>query len=228
MNQRKLYYNAMIKQTMLYASTVWTSFSVENIRKVLQKRAARVILGADTKANSVKLFKQLRWVPFFHEARINKLILVYKRIFGECPPYLTQILVRKVDVNGRSSRHGHLNLICPRFKRETEGGRSFSGICCLPILKTSLLLQALKNQFSNILWTVVRNWTILSSNFSISPFLLLVFTNASHSFLIFIFLVIIARFKTLFIFLTSNILSFFCTFYMRATSLSVITVVCYL
>ena len=132
LDQRKLYYNAMIKPTMLYASTVWTSCSVENIRKVfrLQKRAARVILGADTKANSVKLFKQIGWVPFdfilFHEARINKLILVYKRIFGECPPYLTQILVRNVDVNGRSSRHGHLNLICPLLKRETEGGRSFS------------------------------------------------------------------------------------------------------
>ena len=58
LDQRKLYYNAMIKQIMLYASTVWTSCSVENIQKVfrLQKRAARVILGADTKANSVKLF----------------------------------------------------------------------------------------------------------------------------------------------------------------------------
>ena len=88
--------------------------------------AACVILGADTKANSVKLFKQLGLVPFYHEARINKLILVYKRIFGECPPYLTQMLVRNVDVNGRSSSHGHLNLICLRFKRETGGGRSFS------------------------------------------------------------------------------------------------------
>ena len=57
LEQRKLYYNAMIKQTMLYASTVWTSCSVENIQKVfrLQKRTASVILGADTKANSVKL-----------------------------------------------------------------------------------------------------------------------------------------------------------------------------
>ena len=29
LDHRKLYYNAMIKQTMLYASTVWTSCSVE-------------------------------------------------------------------------------------------------------------------------------------------------------------------------------------------------------
>ena len=58
LDQRKLYYSAMIKQTMLYASTVWTSCSVENMQKVfkIQKHAARVILGADTKANSVQLF----------------------------------------------------------------------------------------------------------------------------------------------------------------------------
>ena len=50
---------------MLYASTVWASCSVENIRKVFrQKCAARVILGADRKANNVQLFKQLGFVPF--------------------------------------------------------------------------------------------------------------------------------------------------------------------
>ena len=129
---------------MLHASTVWTSCSVKNIQKVfrLQKHTARLILGADTKGNSVKL---------------NKPILVYKRIPGQCPPYLAQMLVRNVDVNGISSRHGHLNLSAPfypRSKRErlrVEGLSQYpitaSRMCCLPILKTSPLLQESKNQF---------------------------------------------------------------------------------
>ncbi|PFX17087.1 putative RNA-directed DNA polymerase from transposon BS [Stylophora pistillata] len=73
-DQRKLYYNAMIKQTMLYASTIWTSCSAENLQKVfkLQKHAAHVILGADTEANSVQLFRKLDWDPFFHEAKVNR------------------------------------------------------------------------------------------------------------------------------------------------------------
>ena len=127
-DQRKLYYNAMIKQTMLYASTIWTSCSAENLQKVfkLQKRAARVILGADTKANSVQLFRKLDWVPFFHEAKVNRSLMVYKRLSGDCPPYMSQMLVRNADINERSSRHGQLNLVCPRFKRESEGGRSFT------------------------------------------------------------------------------------------------------
>ena len=62
LDQKKLSYNATVKQTMLYASTVWASCSVENIRKVfrLQKCAERVILGAVRKANNV----QLGLVPF--------------------------------------------------------------------------------------------------------------------------------------------------------------------
>ena len=53
----------------MYGSSVWISTSVDNLNKVfrLQKRAARVILNADTRANSVDLFKELSWLPFFHE-----------------------------------------------------------------------------------------------------------------------------------------------------------------
>ena len=81
--ERILYFNTMIKQTMLYGLTVWTSCATENINKVfkLQKRAARVILEADTRANSVDLFKKLDWIPFYDEAKINKCILVCKCFF---------------------------------------------------------------------------------------------------------------------------------------------------
>ena len=61
LDQRILYYNATIKQTMMYGSSVWDFTSVDNINKVfrLQKRATRVILNADTRANSADLFKEL-------------------------------------------------------------------------------------------------------------------------------------------------------------------------
>ena len=126
--ERILYYNAMIKQTMMYGSIVWSSCSIENVNKVfkLQKRAARVILAADTRTNSVDLFKKLNWIPFYDEVKINKCTLVFKRFLGDCPPYLTNILKTNRDIHSRVSRHGSYNLVCPRFSRETEGGRSFA------------------------------------------------------------------------------------------------------
>ena len=69
--QRILYYNAMIKQLMLYGFTVWSNCSSVSIMRVfkLQKRAIRVILEVKTSSNSIKLFKKLSWLPFFDEIK---------------------------------------------------------------------------------------------------------------------------------------------------------------
>ena len=115
LDQRILYNNSMIKQTMMYGSGVWVSTSVDNLNKVfrLQKRAARVILNADTKANSVDLFRELNWLPLFHEAMINQCALVYKRLNRVCPDYMLELLKRNIDIRSteRQSRYGSLNLI---------------------------------------------------------------------------------------------------------------------
>lgn len=81
--QRILYYNAMIKQVMLYGSTIWSNCSADNLTRILklQKRAAQVILGTDTRSNSVNLFK-LGWLPFNDEAKVNKCSLVLKHLQG--------------------------------------------------------------------------------------------------------------------------------------------------
>ena len=91
LDEQKLYYNAMIKQQMQYASTVRTSCSTKNTQKVfkLQKRAARVILEANAKANGVQLFRKLHWVPFFREPKVNRLLMVYKQRSGDCPAYMS-------------------------------------------------------------------------------------------------------------------------------------------
>ena len=90
----------MIKQEMLYASTVWSSCSLGNLQRVfrLQKRAARVILDADaTRANSVKLFKELNWLPVHFEVKINISTQVYKFINGQSPSYLNELLILNSD-----------------------------------------------------------------------------------------------------------------------------------
>ena len=119
----------MIKQIVMYSSSVWVSTSVYNLNKVfrLQKRAARVILKAYTRENSVDLLGELNWLPFFHEAKINQCALVYKRLNGVCPDYMLELFKRNIDIRSteRKSRYGSLNLICPKYKRKSEGARTF-------------------------------------------------------------------------------------------------------
>ena len=117
------------KQTMIYGSSVWVSTSVDNLNKVssLQKGAARVIVNADTRANSVDLFREINLLAFFHEGKINQCALVYKRLNGVCPDYMLELLKRNIDTHSseRQSRYGSLNFICPKYKREPEGARTF-------------------------------------------------------------------------------------------------------
>ena len=77
----------MIKQVMLYGSTIWSNCSADNLTKILklQKRAARVILGTDPRLSSLNLFNKLGWLPFYDEAKVNKRSLVLKPLQGNCP-----------------------------------------------------------------------------------------------------------------------------------------------
>ena len=112
----------------MYASSVWTTCSTENLNKVLklQKRAARVILKADRYENSVNLFKKLGWLTFYDESKVVKSSLVYKRLHGDTADYLVSILPRNTDIHNRNTRNGHINLYCSRYKYESDGGNSFS------------------------------------------------------------------------------------------------------
>ena len=128
--QRILYYNAMIKQVMrmIYGSTIWSNCSADNLTRILklQKRATRVISGADTRSNRVILFNKLGWLPFYDEAKVNKCSLVLKRLQGNCPSYMYDLFKCNADLHKRSGRYTALNLVCPRYNREPDGGRTFS------------------------------------------------------------------------------------------------------
>jgi hypothetical protein len=132
-------------QPMMYGSTVWSACSRENLERVLrlQKRAARVILDADMRANSAELFKKLNRLPFFCEVKIQICVLTHKRLYGECPAYIKEMLRVNSDIHNRSSRYGSINIVCPRFKRETEGGRTFS-------VRMSRIWNSLPNELKSI------------------------------------------------------------------------------
>ena len=128
-NERLTFYNAIIKPVMMYGSLIWGSTSTNNLRRVfrLHKRAARVILGERTKEErTINLFKKLEWLPFYDKINVNKLCLVFKCLNDQCPEYLSNTLRRVSDISTGQSRHGRFTLRCPKYSRETEGGKTFA------------------------------------------------------------------------------------------------------
>ena len=60
------------------------------------------------------------------ECEIAKCSLAFKRINNEVPQYISERLTLNSERHSRTTRYCNLNFICPRFKRKTEGGSTFS------------------------------------------------------------------------------------------------------
>ena len=39
---------------------------------------------------------------------------------------ISDMFPRNTDIHSRVTRHGHINIVCPRYKRENEGRKSFT------------------------------------------------------------------------------------------------------
>ena len=128
LNQRLQYYNSVIRPIMSYANVIWASCDKELLYRIfkLQKRAPRVVCYADRLASSVALFNMLGWIPFYEQHKIDKCALMYKRVNGMLPNYLNDHLVLNNKRHSRNTRYATINAVCPKYKRETEGGRSFA------------------------------------------------------------------------------------------------------
>ena len=66
----------------MYGSSIWTLSSrvYFDIIFKFQKCIARAILDPDSRARTVPLFNELKWLPFYEEATINRDMSLYKRV----------------------------------------------------------------------------------------------------------------------------------------------------
>ena len=113
---------------MSNASLIWSSCDKEQLYRVLklQKRAARVILYVDRQASCVALFNKLSWILFYEQSRIYKCSIIYKRINGTSPIYLNDHIIVNNNRHARNTRYANINILCPKYRRETGGGQTFS------------------------------------------------------------------------------------------------------
>ena len=81
---------------------------------------------ADRQASAVDLFNKLSWIPFYEQSRIDKCSIIYKRINGTLPTYLNDHIIINNNRHARNTRYANINIVCPKYRRETEGGRTFS------------------------------------------------------------------------------------------------------
>ena len=55
---------------------------------------------------------------------------MFNGLLGTLPPYLKDLITVNNEVHSRNTRYSSLNLLCPRYKREAEGGRTSAVSSC--------------------------------------------------------------------------------------------------
>ena len=122
----------MIRPVMAYVNVIWSSCDKHSLNRVLklQKRAARIILDADSQASSVKLFNKLKWIPFYEQAKIAKCCITCKRLQGHVLAYLKSLLKLSSETHSRQTKYANFNVACPIVKHQKEGGRTFTVTTC--------------------------------------------------------------------------------------------------
>ena len=66
---------------------------------------------ADRMTPSVALFNKLGWIPFYEQHKIDKCIIMYKRINGYLPNYLNEHLILNNKRHSRNTRYSSINAI---------------------------------------------------------------------------------------------------------------------
>ena len=77
----------------------------------------------------MELFNKLSWIPFYEQCNIDKCSILYKRVNGYLSGYLNDHILHILNnsnVHSRSTRYANVNAICSKYKRETEGCKTFT------------------------------------------------------------------------------------------------------
>ena len=70
------------------------------------------------------------------------------------------MFLRDADVHSKVTRHGHINVVCPRSKRENEGERSFT---ISDIKSWNSLPHELRKNNSSVLKTHLRKYNAVDN-----------------------------------------------------------------
>ena len=124
----KLYYNSYILPIFDYCCIIWSRSSALNTNRLLklQKRAARIILGADIMTPSKHMFKELQWLSFQQRVNYHTCLLVYKSLNGLAPEYLSQLFTKTSEMHSRNLRSVDNDELRVPFARTNYFAKSFS------------------------------------------------------------------------------------------------------
>ena len=124
------FFNSCIHNLFIYCSSALGNCSSYLLSRLLllQKRAARLLLGADFTEPSVSLFSKLKWLPIFDLIKLRKLVISFTILHNPDAPFCLKRkfnFLSSVRSTGLRTRACAFNLQVP-YPRSNSGKRTFA------------------------------------------------------------------------------------------------------
>ena len=118
--------NAFVFSKLFYCSTVWSSTSKKNVRKLqlVQNYACRIVAGLRKYDHVSEALKSLKWLSVRNKPLFNDLVMGYKCLKNLTPGYLHGRFQYRAKTNQRVSRQSN-DLTLPRYRLAT-GRKTFT------------------------------------------------------------------------------------------------------
>ena len=99
----------------------------------------------------------MKWIPFYEENKVGSCSLVFKLIQGTVYQLFNKHFTVNNQIHTRNTGYANFKLVCPKYIRETEGGKSFLVRSCR--LWNNLPLEIRRKDsfpaFKKCLWNTV-------------------------------------------------------------------------
>ena len=118
--------NAFVFSKLFYCSTVWSSTSKKNVRKLqlVQNYACRIVAGLRKYDHVSEALKSLKWLNVRDKLLFNDLVMVYKCFKNLTPGYLHGHFQYRAKTDQRDTRQNN-DLALARYRLAT-GQKTFT------------------------------------------------------------------------------------------------------
>ena len=128
-NDLELVIHAFVSSRLDYCNSLFTCLNKKELSRLqlVQNSAARILTRTNRRSHITPILKTLHWLPVSVRVNFKILVLTFRALHGQAPPYISDLIQPYTPARVLRSVDQNL-LMVPRTRFRTRGDRSFQAV----------------------------------------------------------------------------------------------------